>query len=309
MTLNPARLVLVAALVLARSALAAGPVVEMPAETQRKLGLTTQVLAAAYHAGSVSGFGRVLDPTPLATLDADIAMAAAAAQASRAEAARTRSLAAADATVSARVAEAAAAQARADDIKLVLLRRRLGLEWGPAFMTMTEARRSALVGQLASGRAALVRIDAAAGLTGARTATLDLGPDGKAIAQILGPARTGDPRLLSNGLIGLVSGPAAARLGTGISVPVSIPSGGGGGGVLVPRSALIRAGGVTFAYVRKDQTHFERRDVRGGATEVAGMFAAGGFRPGEAVVVSGAAALFAAELAPPARIPGKDRDY
>lgn len=301
MSLNPARLLLVAALLLARPALAAGPVTEMMAETQRKLGVATQPLPAAHHSGSVTGFARVLDPVPLATLDSDVATVAAAVQASRAEAARTRGLAAADATVSAKVAEAAAAQARADEARLMLLRRRLGLEWGPAFMAMGEGRRSALVGQLASGRAALVRIDAATGLVGVKTATVDLGPGGKVTAQILGPARSGDPRLLSTGLIGLVSGPAAARLGSGLSVPVLIPTGGGGDGVLIPRSALIRAGGATFAYVRQDATHFERRAVHGGAAEPGGLFAAGGFQPGDAVVTSGAAALYAAETAPKAR--------
>jgi hypothetical protein len=298
MSLHPARLVLVAALLLARPALAAAPEVQMAADIQRKLGVATRPLPAARHSGSVSGFARVLDAVPLATLDAEIAAATAATQASRAEAARTRSLAAADATVSAKVAEAAAAQARADGARLLLLRRRLGFEWGPAFMAMTEARRSALVGQLASGRAALVRIDAASGVAGAKAATLDLGPDGRVAAQILGPARSVDPRLLSTGLLGLVSGPVAARLGTGLSLPVSIPSGNAAEGVLVPRSALIRAGGATFAYVRKDATHFERRGVVGGVAEADGLFAAGGFRPGEAVVVSGAAALYAAENAP-----------
>lgn len=295
MSLNPTRLVLALTLLLAGPALAAGPVAQMGADTQRKLGLATQTLSAAHHSGSVSGFARVLDPAPLATLDADLATAAAASQASRAEAARTRSLAAADSTVSVKVAQAAAAQAHADDARLTLLHRRLGFEWGPAFMAMTEARRSALVGQLAAGRAALVRIDASASLMGARTATLDLGPDGRATAQILGSSRTSDPRLQSTGLIGLVTGPAAARLGSGLSVPVSIPSGAGAGGVLIPRSALIRAGGATFAYVRKDATHFERREVGGGVAEPGGLFAAAGFRPGEAVVTSGAAALYAAE--------------
>jgi hypothetical protein len=308
MSLNPARLILAAALLLARPALAAGTVVEMAAETQRKLGVATQPLPAAHHAGSVSGFARVLDPVPLATLDADVATAAASAQASRAEAARTRSLAAADATVSVKVAEAAAAQARADEARLTLLRRRLGFEWGPAFMALTDARRSALVGELASGRAALVRIDAASGLVGAKTATLNLGPDGFATVQILGAARTGDPRLLSAGLIGLVSGPAAARLGSGLSVPVAIPARGAADGVLIPRSALIRAGGATFVYVRKDATHFEQRGVSAAAAEPGGLFAAGGLRPGEAVVISGAAALYATQSAPQGKASGKDRD-
>ena len=261
------------------------------------------LLAAARHQGAVTGFARVLDGGPLAQLDSDIAAAASAASASGVEATRTRALAAADATVAKKVAEAAAAQARADSTRLSLLKRRLGLEWGPAFMNLSEARRSGLISSLAAGRAALVRIDAPGSMAGMRSAILDLGPDGRATAQILGPARTGDSRLMSTGLIGLVSGPAAQRLGAGLIVPVSLASGGGGGGVLVPRGALIRTGGSTFAYVRKDGTHFERRALTGTASDPGGLFASGGVRPGEAVAVTGAAALYAAETAPKAEEP------
>jgi hypothetical protein len=127
-----------------------------------------------------------------------------------------------------RVAEAAAAQARTDSAKVTLLRRRLGLEWGPAFMAMSDSRRVALISNLASGRAALVRLDAGAPLRGVRTATLDLGGGGRALVQVIGPARTGDPRFPSSGLIGLVSGPGTQGLGVGLSLPVSLASGGGG---------------------------------------------------------------------------------
>ena len=281
------------------TASAATASVEMAAATQRKLGVATQPLTETRHSSVVPAFARVLDPVPLASLDAEVTIAAAAARSSRAEASRTRSLAAADATVSVRVAEAAEAQARSDEARLLLLKRRLGLEWGPGFMTMGEAARSALVTQLAMGQAALVRLDAPMGLTGLKTARLELGPNDWATARILGPARTGDPRLMSTGLIGLVSGPAAIRLGAGLTLPASLPTGSGRVGVLIPRSALIRSGGATLAYVRKDATHFERRGVVGGSAETGGLFVAAGFRPGEPVVVSGAAALFAAQT--PAR--------
>ncbi|WP_304167099.1 hypothetical protein [Phenylobacterium aquaticum] len=299
--------VLLALSLTASRAMAASPLIEMSADTQRKLGLATQPLAAARHSGAISGFARVLDPGPLAVLDSDIAQAAAMAQASQAEAARARGLAAADATVSTRTAEAAIAQARADGSKLALLRRRLGLEWGPAFMAMSDARRGDLVGQLASGVAALVRIDAGVGLAGAKSVRLELGAGGTATVQVLGPARSADPRLLSSGLIGLVTGPQASQLGVGLTLPATISSGGGGEGVMIPRSALIRAGGATFAYVRKDATHFERRTITGAAAEPAGLFAAGGLKPGEPVVVSGAAALHAAE-APRAPAADDDKD-
>jgi hypothetical protein len=114
---------------------------------------------------------------------------------------------------------------------------------------------------------------------------------------ILGPARIADPRVQTGGLIGLVRGPAAARLGVGMSAPVTLSGPAGDSGVIVPRSALIRTAGQTFAYVRKDPTHFERRALVAPAAQPEGLFSAGGFSPGQTVVVSGASALFAAESA------------
>jgi hypothetical protein len=264
--------------------------------TQVRLGILTAPLAAMRKSASVSGFARAVDPVPLATLDADIAAAAAALNASQAEAARTRALNAADQTVSKKVAEAASAQARSDAAKLNLLRRRLGLEWGPSIQALSDARRGRLIGDIAAGHAALVRIDASSGLshlTG--TATLDLGPAGPARAAILGPARVGDPRLQSTGLLALVSGPQALQMGSGTVAPARLTAGAEVRGVVVPRGALLRTAGQTFAYVRRDGASFERRPVMAGQPDPAGLFVAQGFRAGELVVVKGAAQLFAAE--------------
>ncbi len=269
--------------------------VEVDAATQKRLGVATAPLAAARRQVAATGFARVLDPVPLATLDGDLVTAATAAAASRAEAARTKTLAAADATVSLKVAQAAQAQASADAAKLVLLRRRIGLEWGPAFAN--DAGRSRLIAELVAGRAALVRIDAPAGTGGVRSARLHLSGETVEVA-ILGPARTADPRVQTGGLMGIVRGSAAARLGVGMSAPVTLSGAAGGAGVLVPRSALIRTAGQTFAYVRKDATHFERRALVAPTPQPEGLFSAGGFAPGEPVVVSGASALQAAETAP-----------
>jgi multidrug efflux pump subunit AcrA (membrane-fusion protein) len=100
--------------------------------------------------------------------------------------------------------------------------------------------------------------------------------------------------------MGVVRGPVAARLGVGMSAPVTLSGAPGGAGVLVPRSALIRTAGQTFAYVRKDATHFERRALVAPTSQPEGLFSAGGLAPGESVVVSGASALLAAETAPKA---------
>lgn len=272
--------------------------VQADAATQKRLGVTIAPLAAAHRQVVVTGFARVLDPVPLATLDADLVTAATTAAASRAEAARTKALAAADATVSLKVAQAAQAQAGADAARLTLLRRRIGLEWGPVFAD--DARRSRLIAQLAAGQAVLVRIDAPAGTGGVRSARMQPSVGETVEVAILGPARTADPRVQTAGLIGVVRGPVAARLGVGMSAPVALSGGAGGTGVLVPRSALIRTGGQTFAYVRTDATHFERRALVAPTSQPEGLFSAGGFSPGETVVVSGASALLAAETAPKA---------
>ncbi|MDB5422738.1 MAG: hypothetical protein JWQ29_154 [Phenylobacterium sp.] len=293
----------IGALALALGLAAAAPALAAPAKvlkidaaTQQRLGIVTAPLPAVLRSASVTGFARALDPVPLATLDSDIATAVAALNASQAEAARTRALNAADQTVSRKIAEAAAAQARADAAKLALLRRRLGLEWGPSVQAMSDARRDRLVGDIAAGRAALLRIDAASGLsylTG--SADIDLGQAGVARAAILGPARVGDPRLQSTGLLALVTGPQAMRMGVGTVAPATIAAGARMTGVMIPRAALLRTGGQTFAYVRRDATNFERRPVVGGIIDPAGLFVPGGFRPAEQVVVKGAAQLFAAE--------------
>ena len=302
MTFPPRRALLLclAAVLMAGPALAAEPeegVVKVDAATQHRLGVVVTPLAAAHRASTLAGLARVLDPVPLATLDSEIQAAAVASRASEAEAARTRSLHAQDAAVSAKAAEAARAQAGADSAKLALLRRRAGLEWGPAIGRMSDAARGVLVGRIAAGHAALLRIDTPSGIGQARlkSVEVDLGPLGRVQATILGAARTADPRLLSPGLIALASGPAAASLSSGLAAPVRLQTSGAAVGVILPRTALVRTAGQTWAYVRRDAGTFQRRPAVGGQVDAAGLFVASGFQPGELVVTAGAGALFAAE--------------
>jgi hypothetical protein len=165
------------------------------------------------------------------------------------------------------------------------------------------------VADIAAGRAALVRIDSATGLAQAHgSAEIDLGAGGRAQAMILGPSRVGDPRLQSTGVLALVRGAAALQFGTGTVAPARIAQA-AGSGVLIPRAALLRSGGRTFVYIRRDASDFERRTVPAGLSDPDGLFVTSGFRSGEAVVTAGAAQLYAAQTSPaePARS-GKDSD-
>lgn len=272
---------------------------KMDAATQTRLGIVTAPLQSAHRSATITGFARALDPGPLAQLDSDITTTVAALAASQAESARTLRLNKLDETVSTQVAEAAAAQARSDAAKLLLLRRRVGLEWGPPLARLSDARRGKLVADIAAGRAALVRVDSAQGLSQVRgSAEIDLGAGGRARATILGPTRVGDPRLQSTGLLALVSGPQALQLGSGTVAPATIAQGAGAEGVVIPRAALLRTGGRTYVYIRRDAGDFERRPVPAGLSDPEGLFVTSGFKAGEPVVTSGAAQLFAAQSAP-----------
>jgi hypothetical protein len=295
-------LVVAAALLIAGSALAADDLnVTVDAPTQKRIGVVTTPLAATRRASTASGFARVMDPVPLATLDTDLQAAIAATAASTAEAQRSDALFKADATVSAKAAQSAQALARADASKVRLLRLRLGLEWGPAFARMSDAGRSRLVMALASGQAALVRIDVSGASPAAvSSADIDLGANGFVRAIVIGPARTSDPRLQSTGLLATVSGPGAARLGSGLTAPVRLPLGAGASGVMLPRSAILRTGGQSVVYIKKSPTTFERRAAVHGVSQADGLFVVSGFRPGEAVVTQGAQALYAAQHPPAA---------
>ena len=270
-------------------------VLEMDAKTQARLGVAAVTLAAAHRSATQPAFARGVDAGPLTQLQSDLATARAAAAASAAEAARTKALAA-DQTVSRQAAEAAESQARQDALKVKLLRQRVGLEWGPGVAKLSDAALEKLLADIVAGRAALVRLDSGLGMpAGAGAAQIEVGGGPSATASILGPTRAADPRLQSTGLLAVVRGPAALRLGAGAVAPAMVAVGAGASGVTLPRASLLRAAGQTFVYVRRDATHFERRGVNGGVSEPDGVFVRTGFRAGEVVVTTGAAQLFAAQ--------------
>jgi hypothetical protein len=284
--------------------------VKLPAEIQQKLGLKSEPLKAKAEAASLSGFVKVLDPSPLAQLDSDIDAADAAAQASQAEFERSQALNKDGAAVAAKQVEAARAQARGDATKLALLRRRVGLEWGDGIARMSSRQRGQLLTDIGAGRAALIRIDTPSGegLAGLKTVELDLGPLGRVRATVLGTARSADPRLLSPGLIATARGPGVRSLSVGLSAPVRLQASAPVSGVVAPRAALLRSQGKTWVYVRTGPETFLREEVEDGRSDPAGLFTPAGLKAGAQVVTQGAAALFAAETNVSEEGGGKDAD-
>ncbi len=280
--------------------LAAGPSravsVQVSLASQHGLGIATQRLITARRAKETDAFAKVLDPEPLAQLDSDLATAESAAFASKAEAERATALHAADGGVAAKDMEAAVAQARSDALKVEILRRRLGLEWGPGVARMSPVARGRLVRGVAAGKVALVHVDTHNndGQAGARFVKVDVG-DGSVRGVVLGPARAAEPRLQSSGLIVDVSGPSAILLSVGLTQSAHIESKTAQAGFIVPRTAVIRFKGADWIYVRAGPEVFERRLLEGPVPETDGFFVSQGIASGADVAVRGVAALFAAE--------------
>jgi len=274
--------------------------VRLSPAAQRELGIATQAMVLTHRAAEVDAFAKVLDPGPLVQLDSDLATAEAAAAASAAEAARARALHAADGGVSQKDVEAAVAQARADALKVDILRRRVGLEWGPGVARMSAAARGRLVRGLAAGKIALVHVDTHndQGQAGAREVKVDIG-DGSARGVVLGPARAAEPRLQSSGLIVEVTGPSAILLSVGLTQSAHIETATAQAGVLVPRPAVIRFKGSDWVYVRAGPGVFQRRLLESPVPQADGFFVPRGVSPADQVVTRGAAALFTAEQSLP----------
>lgn len=262
----------------------------------RRLGIVTAPAVAVTDRETVAAIARVLDAGPLAQLDADLVAAQAAAAASSAEATRARALHAADAALSLKAAQAATAQARSDVTRVTLLKRRLSLEWSPAIAAMRDGERTRLIDGIARGRVTLVRIESAGGtgLAGLRSASLDLGAFGTATATVLGPTRTADPRLQSQGVLTEVAGPKAQYLPAGLGLTAHLATG-SGQGVFVPAGALLRLDGQTWIFVQTAPRSYERRALGGLFPRAGGIVARSGVRAGERIVTDGASQLHAAE--------------
>ncbi len=264
---------------------------------QQQLGIATVRLEAAETVATVDAIARVLDVAGLAQLDAEITAARAASAASAAEAERLAALAAADDSASQRELQAALASAAADRTRLELAQQRLALEWSPGETIIDAGRRHELLAAVASGRAALLRADpleSASSAHGAVRLIVDA-DEPPLVTSTVGPAATVDPRLQASALLVVAEGGMSAQLRPGRVLAAEIDSDSPVEGVMIPRSALVRADGATWAYLRVADDEFLRRQVVEPTMRADGWFVATGFAAGDEVVSQGAGSLLAVE--------------
>ena len=256
----------------------------LSADARRRLGIVFQAFNLFPH------LTRAIDVGPLAAIDSEIETARAAAAASAADAARLQGLAAADQSASARAVQTAQAQAVADRVRVDQAMRRTALEFGPGLARLTAAERGALVGAIAAGQAALLRID----VPGIVAPTGVQVGDPPAAVTLIGPAIAADPRLQGTALLAILRGPAARGATTGRLLPAIVSLGSRQAGTIVPRDAVVRWQGQLWVYVPQGQG-FERHVLTAARPVAAGWFTATDLAPGDPIVTAGAGALLAAE--------------
>jgi hypothetical protein len=249
-------------------------------------------------------YGRVLDPTPLVTLDSDLSAIEAAMAASRAEFERTQKLLAAGENTSRKIFETSEAQFRADEIKANNLRRQAALQWGSTISTVDSAKRRAFVEALVRGETALIRADLLPGDAVAdapRAARLQvLGLEQQPIETTnISPAADADPRTQAQGFVILVEKPPfALRPGMALTAWLELPEK-PRDGFLLPRSAILRHDGRTWVFVQAEEEKFIRKPIVLDSPLEKGWFIDaenGGLEPEDMVVVSGPQILLSEEM-------------
>ena len=261
------------------------------------LGLKFAAPETVRQAPEVQGFGRVLDPAPLVAVFAEIETARVAATASEKEFARVKQLHAENSNASAQALETAEAAMQRDRAQLAAAQARLLVGWGRALAHQTDL--AALVGDVAAGEAALVRIDLPSGDAPAQPpAVARVGPLANAgelqEVAVLGSAPSADPQAQGTGYLALWR---TNPLPPGAALRAVLATGGEPKDVLVlPRSAFVRHQGAVFIYVQNKEGGYTRRLVTIGAELPAGQVVAEGVAAGDQVVVTGAQQLLATEL-------------
>ena len=271
-------------------------VVKLDPNEQSLIGLKVAPLQAAQAPSEVKGFGRVLDPAPLAALVTEGATAQAALQASTKEYERVKTLFAQNQNASARALETAEAAMNKDRVALDSVHLRLLAGWGKEIASRPDLQ--AFVASLAARQTALIRVDVPLGdrprvpPVGARIASVGA-PENVIEAQVLSPAPTTDPQTQTEGYLLLAKTDTLAP-GAALIAYLAIP-GPARPGVIVPREAVLRHEGETFVYLQRDDV-FRRQAVTLERPVGNGWFSDQDLKPQEKVVVVGAQQLLSEEL-------------
>jgi multidrug efflux system membrane fusion protein len=272
-------------------------IINMDDETQGNMGLLVAKPAPAQMSPELRGYGRVLDPSPLAMLTRELTSAQAAYSASSNELARLKTLTG-QGNASERALQTSEAATVRDQLAVLSAMDRLALSWGKG---LTERKDfPALVQALTSQNAVLVRIDLPAGESlnaSPKSARLSTLSGDSVTGEFFGVASNVDPQTLGRGSIFLIH-PNALRLVPGEAVTGYLQGlGEPQTGVIIPSEAVVRTEGAGWIYIlNPGGDSFTRTGIALDHATDQGWFITQGVTTNQYVVVTGAQTLLSEEL-------------
>ena len=272
-------------------------VLKLDAETQKRLDLKSASAAVTRLHREVEGYGRVLDPAPLAAVVTEMATARVALESSTKELERLKRLVQ-DQNTSTRAVESAEAAVTRDRIAVDAAQLKLVSAWGKDLAAQADL--PALVAALATLETALVRVELPVGEMlqempqGARLATAAANAD-PIEAEFIGLAAATDPTSQGQAFLFRVKD-NRARLTPGLAVVGFLElAGEPASGVVVPRSAVVRWAAKAWVFVQTGPDTFVRREISLARPTATGWFVTTGVSATDRLVVEGAQALLSEE--------------
>lgn len=267
------------------------PTVNLDLPAQQKIGLVTAPVSSTERAASVDIYGSVADVQELAAIANQIASARAQleqanakAQYDRTELTRLRALNADNKNVSDRAVQEAEAAVAADNASAGSANAAIQAaissatqKFGPA-IAQAVGSHSQLYRDLVSIREVLIAFAMPPSV--AAPQTLRITSPASVDAHLLSIAPRVDPRLQRPAYFYLAP---ATSLSAGMNVTAQYAAAGGVRTAVVPPEAIVSWQGKSWIYVRRDATHFVRRDVSNASA-------------GDQVVTSGAQQLLSEEM-------------
>ncbi len=298
--------------------------VKLSADTQKTIGLQTEVLKSGFYQASLRAYGQVVELSDLldtyrqlARVQAKVSQSHAQLNASQAEYQRLNGLYQHQGASKKNVQQARAlwqsdqASVRDTEVQKFAASSEARARWG-ALITQWMLDHSRSFQQLAEGQSRLVKLTLPLGKvpqTPPHTARILFADTTTMTVSLLAPAPATDPDLQGQSYFYLASS-HLGQLNYGLHVVGLMPYGAQRSGIIVPNLAVVWFHGSAWVYLKTDSGCFVRKPVRTRMPVPGGWFQAGGFSPGDQLVTQGAEVLLSVQslAAAPKGSAGEDDD-
>ena len=284
----------------------AGPVhvedgkVVVSLEAQKRNDFQFTEIKPAELAQEISAFGTIVDPTPLLLLETELKDAQAASLIASNQLQRARTLFQDDQTVSRRTLETAENQLRLENTRKEVAQRRIALEWGNVFASLSETNSQTSPERLLTHKVVLARLELPIGQhlpPGKSSLRLrQAGADQWHPAAFLGFAPVVDVRSQGESFLARIDNPPdAMRNGSAVEGRISYLAA-AEKGWRIPAGAVLRYFGEHWIYIKEGEDRFEKKQITLDRRDDDGWFTKTSFEPGTICVVQGGSSLLSAEL-------------